>query len=172
MRLIIHHRLMISTSHRGVHSVLSSVSITSSSRFQQSVTRPLQPCRVIPNTHNATESYALLNWQSVKANIYLNLRRDKRAYAQCYRDMAQANPCAATYVLLGEAYMRIQMPEVRVTVIANERCRFDVVCQRVDRRVGGSAAVHVSVEGLGVRSDNLVNKRVGKRLPCPPACRA
>lgn len=51
--------------------------------------------------------------QSVKATVYLTLRRDKRAYAQCYRDMAQANPCAATYVLLGEAYMRIQMPEVR-----------------------------------------------------------
>lgn len=52
--------------------------------------------------------------KSVKATVYLTLRRDKRAYAQCYRDMAQANPCAGTYVLLGEAYMRIQMPEVRV----------------------------------------------------------
>lgn len=50
--------------------------------------------------------------KSVKATIYLTLRRDKRAYAQCYRDMAQANPSAATYILLGEAYMRIQMPEV------------------------------------------------------------
>lgn len=44
------------------------------------------------------------------------MRRDKRAYVQCYRDMAQANPCAATHVLLGEAYMRIQMPEVRTDI--------------------------------------------------------
>ncbi|CAN0564458.1 unnamed protein product, partial [Ectocarpus sp. 12 AP-2014] len=52
--------------------------------------------------------------KSVKATIYLTLRRDKRAYAQCYRDMAQANPSAATYILLGEAYMRIQMPEAAI----------------------------------------------------------
>lgn len=52
------------------------------------------------------------NKKSVKARIYLTLRRDKRAYAQCYRDMAQANPSAASYILLGEAYMHIQMPEV------------------------------------------------------------
>ncbi|CAN0025429.1 unnamed protein product, partial [Sphacelaria rigidula] len=60
------------------------------------------------------QSPAYARVQSVKATVYLTLRRDKRAYAQCYRDMAQADPCAATYVLLGEAYMRIQMPEVKV----------------------------------------------------------
>lgn len=57
--------------------------------------------------------------QAVKANIHLSHRRDKRAYAQCYRDMVQANPCARTYVLLGEAYMRLQMPEVMMKQIVN-----------------------------------------------------
>ncbi|CAM9202117.1 unnamed protein product [Laminaria digitata] len=61
-----------------------------------------------------SESPAYTRVQSVKATIYLTMRRDKRAYAQCYRDMAQANPCAATHVLLGEAYMRIQMPEAAI----------------------------------------------------------
>ncbi|CAM9525783.1 unnamed protein product, partial [Hapterophycus canaliculatus] len=60
------------------------------------------------------ESPAYVRVQSVKATIYLTLRRDKRAYAQCYRDMAQANPSAASYVLLGEAYMHIQMPEAAI----------------------------------------------------------
>ncbi|CAN0392522.1 unnamed protein product, partial [Pylaiella littoralis] len=60
------------------------------------------------------ESPSYVRLQSVKATIYLTLRRDKRAYAQCYRDMAQTNPSAATYVLLGEAYMRIQMPEAAI----------------------------------------------------------
>lgn len=69
-----------------------------------------------------------LSQKSVKAAIYLTLRRDKRAYAQCYRDMAQANPSAATYILLGEAYMRIQMPEVTAPSYPwSSRCLWSVL---------------------------------------------
>ncbi|CAM9312824.1 unnamed protein product [Choristocarpus tenellus] len=59
-------------------------------------------------------SPAYISVQVVKANTYITLRRDKRTYAQCYRDMAQVDPSARTYVLLGEAYMRIQMPEAAI----------------------------------------------------------
>jgi len=46
-----------------------------------------------------------------RANVYLNHRHDRRAYAQCYQELVQAVQSPATYVLLGEAYMKIQAPE-------------------------------------------------------------
>lgn len=52
--------------------------------------------------------------QMVKASVYLSHRHDKRAYAQCYRDLVAADPSPAMYVNLGDAFMRIQMPEAAV----------------------------------------------------------
>jgi len=43
-----------------------------------------------------------------KADIYLKHRHDKQAFAQCYLELIQVRKTAATYILLGEAYMRIQ----------------------------------------------------------------
>ena len=43
----------------------------------------------------------------VKANIYLTYRHDKRAYAQCYRDLVEINHSPRSFVLLGEARVRL-----------------------------------------------------------------
>ncbi|CAM9140679.1 unnamed protein product [Discosporangium mesarthrocarpum] len=67
---------------------------------------------VLGDVPKTSPSY--VNVQMVKANVYITLRRDRRAYAQCYRDMAQSDPSPMTYDLLGEAYMRIQMPEAAI----------------------------------------------------------
>ena len=48
------------------------------------------------------------------AKIYLEFRKDKRMYAQCYRQIVDKAPTAQSYALLGDAYMAIQ---VRVTDI-------------------------------------------------------
>ncbi len=42
------------------------------------------------------------------AHIYLRYRKDKRAYAQCYKQLVEKAPTAQSYVLLGDAYMAIQ----------------------------------------------------------------
>ena len=42
------------------------------------------------------------------AEIYLHHRKDKRMYAQCYRQIVEKTPTAQTYILLGDAYMAIQ----------------------------------------------------------------
>lgn len=55
------------------------------------------------------DSPAFTKAQMVKADIYLQYRKDKHLYARCYEDLVAHNPCHATHVSLAEAYLRIQM---------------------------------------------------------------
>ena len=43
------------------------------------------------------------------ADIYLKYKKNKRAYALCYQQLAYEGNTVHTYILLGEAYMRIQV---------------------------------------------------------------
>ena len=45
------------------------------------------------------------------ANIYLVHRKDKKMYAQCYREIVEKSPSPQSYLLLGDAYMSITEPE-------------------------------------------------------------
>ena len=49
--------------------------------------------------------------RKVLAELYLEHRNDKRMYAACHEEMAAAHPSVDSYVMLGEAYMRISDPE-------------------------------------------------------------
>ena len=49
--------------------------------------------------------------RKVLADLYLEHRNDKRAYAACHEEVAAANPTVASYMMLGEAYMAIMEPE-------------------------------------------------------------
>ena len=44
------------------------------------------------------------------ADIYLKYKSDRQRYAQCYQQLVEANKTRASYILLGEAYMKIQQP--------------------------------------------------------------
>ncbi|KAJ1446031.1 hypothetical protein M885DRAFT_452913 [Pelagophyceae sp. CCMP2097] len=59
-------------------------------------------------------SRAYVHAQMVKANYYLCIRHDKRAYTQCYRDLVGFEQSAAAYERLGAAYMHIQAPEAAI----------------------------------------------------------
>ncbi|KAK3569226.1 hypothetical protein QTP86_026513 [Hemibagrus guttatus] len=50
------------------------------------------------------------------ADIYLNHRKEKRLYVSCYRDLVEKMPSSHTYLLLGDAYMNIQEPEMAIEV--------------------------------------------------------
>jgi tetratricopeptide repeat protein 21B len=52
--------------------------------------------------------------QMARADIYLSHRHDKRAFAQCHRDLVRQDPTADGFMRLGDAYLRIQMPESAV----------------------------------------------------------
>lgn len=42
------------------------------------------------------------------ADIYLNYRKDPRLYASCYREIIEKFPVPQSYLMLGDAYMKIQ----------------------------------------------------------------
>ena len=45
------------------------------------------------------------------ADIYLKYRKDKKLYASCFQELATASNDAHSYVMLAEAFIRIQEPE-------------------------------------------------------------
>lgn len=48
------------------------------------------------------------------AAIYLKHKNDPQAYAQCYREVLEQRQDVQTFLMLGEAYMQIQEPELAV----------------------------------------------------------
>lgn len=48
------------------------------------------------------------------ADIHLNHKRNKKMYAACYQQLASKHKTVHTHVLLGQAYMRIQEPELAI----------------------------------------------------------
>lgn len=42
-----------------------------------------------------------------RAEIFLKHRKDKYVYIECYKDFVQETPGVESYVMLGDAYMRI-----------------------------------------------------------------
>lgn len=54
------------------------------------------------------ENYYPLAKQTM-GNVYLINKKDREMFAQCYKDLVENCPNAATYSLLGDAYMSIQV---------------------------------------------------------------
>ncbi|KAL1140336.1 hypothetical protein AAG570_000268 [Ranatra chinensis] len=49
-----------------------------------------------------------------KADIYLNIMKDEQAYSECFRKLAESNPTTENFLMLGDAYLAIQEPELAV----------------------------------------------------------
>ncbi|KAJ3382196.1 Tetratricopeptide repeat protein 21B [Entophlyctis sp. JEL0112] len=58
-------------------------------------------------------------------SIYLNFKKDRKAYARCYNDLYERCKSVETCILLGEAYMNIQEPEKAIEVYENGIDVFD-----------------------------------------------
>lgn len=48
------------------------------------------------------------------ADIHLNVMKDGRAYAECFRQLVETNPTTDNLLMLGDAYLAIQEPEQAV----------------------------------------------------------
>eukprot|EP01060_Flectonema_neradi_P035676 TRINITY_DN6631_c0_g1_i3.p1 TRINITY_DN6631_c0_g1~~TRINITY_DN6631_c0_g1_i3.p1 ORF type:complete len:1319 (+),score=237.31 TRINITY_DN6631_c0_g1_i3:49-3957(+) len=68
-----------------------------------------------------TESPYFLKAKAHMANIYLNVRNNKRAFAKCYEELVEAFPTVGSYLFLGEAYMSIQEPEKAIATFEKAR---------------------------------------------------
>ncbi|XP_058454312.1 tetratricopeptide repeat protein 21B-like [Malaya genurostris] len=45
------------------------------------------------------------------AHFYLEHKKDRLAYAQCFKELVSSNPVPSSYLMLGDAYMHIQEPD-------------------------------------------------------------
>merc|ERR1719178_101295 len=50
------------------------------------------------------------------ADIYLKHRKDKRAFARCYKEIVEAHPTAENYLILGDALLAIHEPSDAIKV--------------------------------------------------------
>lgn len=50
------------------------------------------------------------------ANIYLKVLNDRQSYARCYKEIVDAEPSLSSFLLLGDAYLDIEEPELSVAV--------------------------------------------------------
>eukprot|EP01062_Namystynia_karyoxenos_P029524 TRINITY_DN22164_c0_g1_i1.p1 TRINITY_DN22164_c0_g1~~TRINITY_DN22164_c0_g1_i1.p1 ORF type:complete len:1333 (+),score=623.83 TRINITY_DN22164_c0_g1_i1:88-4086(+) len=83
---------------------------------KKDVDNALAKLRSIPK-----ESPYFLKAKAQMANIYLNLRNNKRAFAKCYEELVDACPTTGSYLFLGEAYMSIQEPEKAIAAFKKAR---------------------------------------------------
>ena len=56
------------------------------------------------------ESPHFIQARTTLANVYLTHRNDKRKYLNCFADVIEQNPCAASYKAMGDACMRVNEP--------------------------------------------------------------
>lgn len=54
------------------------------------------------------------------ADIYLLHRKNRRQYASCYQELANKNQSVHSFILLGEAYIKIQEPERAIKAYEGE----------------------------------------------------
>ncbi|NXX88206.1 TT21B protein, partial [Centropus bengalensis] len=58
-----------------------------------------------------SEESSFVQAKEKMAEIYLRCRKDKKLYIGCYRDLVEKLPGAHTFLLLGDAYMKIVEPD-------------------------------------------------------------
>jgi tetratricopeptide (TPR) repeat protein len=84
--------------------------------------------------------------QLIKADIVLNHNHDKEGFTRCYQQLADKEPTAKNFALLGEAYLRILNPEAAIDAL-EQAYKLDPKNGRLRGRIGTSTIVFLSFRG-------------------------
>ncbi|KAI8899995.1 hypothetical protein BC833DRAFT_583602 [Globomyces pollinis-pini] len=57
-----------------------------------------------------------LEARSLMADIYLNHKKDRKGFAECFREVVERRPTVESCILLGDAYIKITEPEEAIKV--------------------------------------------------------
>ena len=66
-------------------------------------------------------SPAFVDALQMKANLYLTVKHDKRAFVHCFQDLLAIRPTAEAHEQLGGAYMHIQAPDAAIDAFSQAR---------------------------------------------------
>lgn len=81
------------------------------------------------------ESSTFARAQLIKADIVLNHNHDKEGFTKCYQQLADKEPTAKNFALLGEAYLRILNPEAAIDAL-EQAYKLDPKNGRLRGRIG------------------------------------
>jgi tetratricopeptide (TPR) repeat protein len=81
------------------------------------------------------ESSTFARAQLIKADIVLNNNHDKEGFTKCYQQLADKEPTAKNFALLGEAYLRILNPEAAIDAL-EQAYKLDPKNGRLRGRIG------------------------------------
>jgi len=73
--------------------------------------------------------------QLIKADIILNHNHDKEGFTRCYQQLADRDPTARNFALLGDAYLRILNPEAAIDAL-KQAYKLDPKNGRLRGRIG------------------------------------
>jgi tetratricopeptide (TPR) repeat protein len=76
----------------------------------------------------------------------LNHNHDKEGFTRCYQQLADKEPTAKNFALLGEAYLRILNPEAAIDAL-EQAYKLDPKNGRLRGRIGTSTIVVLSFHG-------------------------
>ena len=86
------------------------------------------------------------------AQIFLHHRKDKKMYAQCFRQIVETSPTPQSYILLGDAYMAIQVTLLKVALcqkvleefyFTKGRCRKAILNYHILYSVHGNDKIYI-----------------------------
>jgi tetratricopeptide (TPR) repeat protein len=108
----------------------------------------------------STDSPTYGRAQIIKADILLNHHHNKERFTKCYQQLAEREPTAKHFSMLGDAYLRILNPEAAVEAL--ERAgRLDPTNGRLRSRIGSALVAtheyHRAIEFYTTSIKNLSN---------------
>lgn len=63
------------------------------------------------------DSPGFVKTQMVKAEIYYNVLNNKKRYIDCYQAIIKAKSNTSSYILAGDAFMKIRNPKLAIRVL-------------------------------------------------------
>ena len=102
------------------------------SKLASEQNKPARAIRILDKIPKQSDSFSLA--QIAKADIYWNFHHDKKKYVQIFQYLVKSKPSCHSWILLGEAYMKIQSLQPAIESFENALdlgAKNDILVQKI-----------------------------------------